>query len=129
MSACKQPARRGTVAVAMLVALILLQVVIAGMVLTGARDQDLMERRVETARALYAAEAGMNMAIREVMQNADEDGDGAIGSISDDGNAVNDPDLSGGRVVVSRAEDGGMITLTSTGRCGESVRSIKATLQ
>lgn len=121
--------RRGSVAVVMFIALILLQVVVAGMVLTGARDQDLMQRRVETVRALYAAEAGMNMAIREVVQNVDEDGDGGIGSVSDDGNSSNDPDLSGGRVVVSKSTAGAVTTLTSVGRCGSALREISATLQ
>lgn len=123
------PTRRGSVAVVMFIALILLQVVVAGMVLTGARDQDLMQRRVETVRSLYAAEAGMNMAIRELVQNADEDGDGVIGSISDDGNAANDPNLAGGRVVVTKVTAGGVTTVTSRGRCGAAVREIEATLQ
>lgn len=121
--------RRGSVAVVMIVALILLQVVVAGMVLTGARDQDLMQRRVETVRALYAAEAGMNMAIREMVQNADEDGDGTVGSVSNDGNSSNDPNLSGGRVVVSKTTAGAVTTLTSVGRCGSALRTITATLQ
>ena len=121
--------RRGSVAVVMFIALILLQIIVAGMVLTGARDQDLMQRRVETVRALYAAEAGMNMALREVMQNTDEDGDGGIGSVSDDGNSSNDPNLSGARVVVSKATAGAVTTLTSVGRCGAALRELSATLQ
>ena len=33
-------------------------------------------------QAFYAAEAGMNMAIREMMVGRDEDGDGVIGAVS-----------------------------------------------
>ncbi len=48
---------------------------------------------VETTQGFYAAEAGMNMAInsREMMNNTDEDGDGAIGTISDDAVPASDP--------------------------------------
>lgn len=123
------PSQRGSVAVTLLIALVVLQVVVAGMVLTGARDQDLMQHRAQTVRALYAAEAGMNMAVREVMRNADEDGDGGVGTISNDGNAANDPNLSGGRVVVTKSTVGGVTTLTSRGRCGSAVRQVQAVLQ
>lgn len=121
--------RRGSVAAAMVVALVLLQVVVAGMVLAGARDQDLTQRRVETVRAMYAAEAGINMAVREVMLATDFDGDGAVGTISDDGNAGNDPDLSGARVAVTRDVQGGVTTLASRGRCGGAVREVRVTLR
>src|SRR5688572_6539228 len=77
--------RRGAAIVAMITTMLLLGLIGVGMVLGGARDQDLSIKRLETVRAFYAAESGMNMAIRELMVRADEDGDGAIGSISDDG--------------------------------------------
>jgi hypothetical protein len=121
--------RRGTVAAAMVIALVLLQLVVAGMVMAGARDQDLTQRRVETARAFYAAEAGMNMALREIILTTDFDGDGTAGTISDDGNPANDPTLSGAQVVVTQAAAGGVITLTSRGRCGLAVREIEALLE
>lgn len=40
-------------------------------ILAGARDQDLTARRLDTARAFRAAEAGANTAIREVMAGVD----------------------------------------------------------
>ncbi|MCX5691866.1 MAG: hypothetical protein NTV94_19085, partial [Planctomycetota bacterium] len=52
--------------------------------------------RIESLRAFYAAEAGINMSVRELMAGSDEDGDGTIGSISNDGNSSNNPGLSGG---------------------------------
>jgi hypothetical protein len=125
----RRSSRRGSVAAAMLIALILLQLVVAGMVLTGARDQDLMQRRAETVRAFYAAEAGMNMALREAMLGTDADGDGTVGTISDDSNSSNDPSLSGAQVLVTRTVVGGTTTLTSRGRCGAAVREITVDVQ
>ena len=34
----------------------------------GGRDHDLTVKRMDTLRAFYAAEAGMNIAIRELME-------------------------------------------------------------
>ena len=83
--------RRGAAAIVMVILLLVMNIVIIGLVLGGARDQDLTVRRVETIRAFYAAEAGMNMAMRELVANTDADGDGTVGGVSDDGNASNDP--------------------------------------
>ena len=68
--------RRGTVAVAVLLVLLLTSLFVIGLVSGAARDQDLSGRRMETVRAFYAAEAGINMAMREFSVGADEDGDG-----------------------------------------------------
>src|SRR6185503_19330288 len=76
--------------------------IIVGMVLAGARDQDLMVSRLDAIRAQYAADAGAEMALREVVRNSDFDGDGTVGSISSDGNASNDPLIGTARVSVSR---------------------------
>ncbi len=74
--------RRAMAAVAMVALLVTVDLIIVVMVIGGGRDHDLTVRRVETIRAFYAAEGGMNMAIREEMQNADEDGDAVVGTIS-----------------------------------------------
>ncbi len=122
--------RRGTVVVAIIIALVALQLVVAGVAVSGARDQDLIVRRLDTARAFYAAEAGINMALREVMQGADEDGDGTIGTVSNNGLASDDPNLSGGRASVSSATDtDGIITLSSQGRAGDSRRRVQARVE
>lgn len=124
-----QRGRRGTAAVAMIIVLVVLQLVVVGLVNGGAREQDLTTKRLDTVRAVYAAEAGINMAIRELMNNADEDGDGAVGSISSDGNSGNDPALGVARFTVTRTVAGGQTTLLSAGRCGDARRSISAVTQ
>jgi hypothetical protein len=124
-----QGTRRGLAAVALVVVLLMVNLIVIGMVITGGRDQDLVVRRLETIQAFYAAEAGMNMAIREMMEDGDEDGDGGTGSISDDGNSGNDPALGSGQVVVTKSVSGTTTTLESTGRCGGSQRKAQSTLE
>ncbi|MCH8344856.1 MAG: hypothetical protein IH983_12830 [Planctomycetes bacterium] len=122
--------RRGMAAIVMIVLLIILDLIIIRIVIGGARDHVLTARRVETIQAFYAAEAGMNMAIREMMNNTDEDGDTGIGSISDDGNAANDPTFGNAQVVVTRAPPAALpTTLTSQGRSGDARREIEAVVQ
>jgi type II secretory pathway component PulK len=119
---------RGAAAIAVLLALVLLEVMLVAAVVAGSRHQDTTVSRVQSARAFYAAEAGLNMAIRELMLNTDEDGDGAIGSISDDSNDANDPAVSGASFSVSMAGVGTVITLTSVGRSDGVSRELTATL-
>ncbi len=102
---------------------------VIGVVLGGARDQDLTIRRLDSVRAFYAAEAGMNMAIREMMLDEDEDGDGEIGTISDDSSDASDPLLGGARVVVTRDVVDGTTTLTSKGRSGLARRHLEADIE
>ena len=104
------PVRRGVAAIVMIVLLLVVDLIALGMVLGGARDQDLTVRRLETVQAFYAAEAGMNMAVREIMLDADEDGDGTTGSISDDDDDANDPGFGAARVRVTKAPDAGGTT-------------------
>ena len=120
--------RRGSALVAVMVLIFIASMIVAGFVLLTGRDSDLTVRRVETIQAFYAAEAGMNMAIREVANNTDEDGDGAIGTISDDGTDANDPSVSDGQVIVTSTTANGVTTLVSKGRSGESRRQVEADL-
>ncbi len=46
--------------------------------------------------AFYAAESALEMAVREMNESNDIDSDGAIGTISDNGNAADDPALVSG---------------------------------
>lgn len=115
-------ARRGSIGLAMVIVLVFLQLLMVGVVISGARDQDIAVQRLDSTRAGYAAEAGANMAMRELMNDADEDGDGVIGSISDDGNASNDPALGTASVYVSESVAGSETTLTVRGRAGAALR-------
>lgn len=114
--------RRGVAALTLVVLLALLAIAVVGITLGGARDQDLTIARMNTLRAMYACEAGTNMAIREIMVDSDEDGDGTVGSISDDGLSANDPTVGGGRMIVTASVSDTTATLTSRGRAGDSVR-------
>jgi Tfp pilus assembly protein PilX len=115
---------RGNAALGILLIISMLQIIIAAIVLAGARSDDMTGRRLEAARAFYAAEAGANMAIREEMLGTDEDGDGKAGSISDDGNAANDPAVGPARVYASALHAPGQATITVTARAGEAARKL-----
>lgn len=120
-------------AIGMVVLIMLLNLVVIGLTLEVGRDHELTVRRIETIAALYAAEAGVNMSIRERFTMIDEDGDGTPGTISDDGDPGNDPSL-GGRAVFSvqaSTDDPqeGQLTLTSLGRAGSSRRQLTVVLE
>ncbi len=116
--------RRAIIAVAMIVILLIIDLIIVGMVVSQARDHDLTIRRQQTVEAFYAAEAGVNMSIRELMVPDDEDGDGFTGSISDENpnDFDTDPTLGNARFYVAKS---GTI-LTSEGRSGEARRTMTA---
>ena len=120
---------RATVAISMIIALVMVNLIILSIVIGGARDHDLTIKRVETIQAFYAAEAGMNMAIREKMSNTDEDGDGAIGTISDDATPANDPTFGQAQVLVIVTVAGPPTTLRSKGRSGDARRQVETVLE
>ncbi|MBC7771286.1 MAG: hypothetical protein H7210_02205 [Pyrinomonadaceae bacterium] len=120
------PVRRGAVAVAMVMALVLLQLTIVATLVGGARHQDLSRARVESARAFYAAEAGINMSARELTLGIDEDRDGAIGSISSDSNNSNNPSVGQSTsLVVFRFAVGPVTTIRSVATAGTTARTIQ----
>lgn len=119
------PNRRGTASVAIIVLLVLLQIIVAGIVLSGARDQELSVQRLASARSYYAADSGMHMAVREVSLGVDVDADGAIGSISNNGSSADDPRIGGTPLVATAAAGGGGTLITILGsreRCGRRVQ-------
>ncbi len=112
----------------MLMVLILINLIVISMVISAARDHLLTVRRMETIQAFYAAEGGMNMAIRELILNSNEDGDPGIGTISDDGDSANDPTVGSAQLVVTASTAGSVTTLTSQGRSGNARRFATAPL-
>jgi type II secretory pathway pseudopilin PulG len=118
--------RRGTAAVALLAAVAMIEVIMLAAVLGSTRDSDVAVRRLETVQAFYAAEAGINMAIREVRTGQDHDGDGGVGTVSNDGEDATDPVLGSARVRVTSSTDGDDLVLRSEGRCGQAWRHIEA---
>lgn len=115
----------------MVLAMLLMQLMVVGAVTSTSRGQDLAGKRVEGARAFYAAEAALAMAVREVMLNADHDGDGKIGGVSDDGNLASGPLLANCRLSVAVTTASGQATLTTTAQAGAARRrsQVTATLQ
>ncbi len=132
MQESRRDKRSGSAAVALIVVLIILDLIIVGLVLSSSRDHNLTLMRVETIQAFYAAEAGMNMSIKELMEDNDHDTDGVIGTISDDSNDATDPDIGAGQVVVFSTADTplvGQTTLTSRGRTGNARRDLQGVLE
>lgn len=109
--------RRGAAAVSIVLVLVVIQLAVVTAAIMDARDMDATLHRAESAQAFYASDAGMQMAIRELMTGIDHDGDGSIGGISDDGDDSNDPRVGGASVRVARSDS--PATLTSIGQHGE----------
>ena len=124
--------RRGVAAIAMVVILLIVDLIVVGLVLGLGRDHNLTVHRMQTLEAMYAAEAGVNMSIREMMYDVDEDGDGTAGTISDDSDDGTDPAVGNARFVVTAAADtpvAGQTTFTSSGRSGEALRKMESVLE
>jgi hypothetical protein len=124
-----EPSRRrdrGLAAVAVIVVLLVVDLVIIGVVLSGSRGHDLTLRRVETVEAFYAAEAGVNMAIKEILADLDEDGDCGVGTISHDGDNVNDPTFGRASFVATVETSGTQSTIRSYGQSGSARRQMLA---
>lgn len=116
--------RKGIIIIAVVVMVLLAEYAVVGLILVVSHDQFMAVDRLNTVRAFYAAEGGMNMAIREIINDSDEDLDGAIGTISDDDNANNNPTLGVASVMVVATNQGNDTELTSLGSAGDSNRSI-----
>jgi hypothetical protein len=123
-----QPARRGIAAVAVIVILMIVDLVVVGVVLSGSRGHDVTVQRLETVRAYYAAEAGMHMAMRELMLQDNLDDDCAVGTISNDGIDANDPALGTASFMVTATPSGSQYTVRSYGRSGDARREMTALL-
>ena len=120
----KPLARRGVVAVAMILAMVFLMLVVTTVVVCDARDSDTARTREQADRAFFAADAGIQMAIREIMDEADEDGDGGVGTISNDGIPGTDPVFNGAPVVVSRQVNQGFVSISAFGWLSDCLKKI-----
>lgn len=124
-----QSVRRGAAAIMVVVVLVIINLVVVSMVLTGARGQEMTVRRLEAVEAFYAAEAGMNMAFRELIVDVDQDGDCSVGSISHDGDTGSDPTLGNARVVVTTSPlSATQVAVSSYGRSGNARRNMTAVM-
>jgi hypothetical protein len=108
-------------------AVILLVVLAVCAVTTGAVFSSALQAYAVSADstcALYAADAGIELALKEYTNHTDVDGDGTVGSISNDGNDGNNPYLGNARILVGFS--GGV--MTATGSYGAAVRRIEVTI-
>lgn len=121
---------RGTIAIVMVLTLTLLQLGAVALVVGGAQNQDLTSIRINSIRSFYAAEGGICMGVRELMNNVDEDGDGTIGAVSDNGNTVDDPSAGQGTTfIVSKSRSGNKNYLRSVATANSMVRYIEVVLE
>lgn len=120
--------RRGTVVVAVVVALVMLQLVVYAVAVGGSREQDLTTRRLEAARTYYAAESVANMAIREIARNSDEDANGTVGAVY---SSLTAPAIGpgGGSAWATASTTAGVTTVTVAGVNGLATRTITANVQ
>ncbi|MDX2017961.1 MAG: PA14 domain-containing protein [Planctomycetota bacterium] len=114
--------RRGSVVITVIIALIVLQLVVVSITVSGARDQDVMAKRVEAARAFYAAEAGAAMAMREIATNVDEDSNGSVGGVA----AYSSGTLTTAPVIASTS--GLITTIQAVGANGAASRTVAASI-
>lgn len=114
----------GSVLVGVIVALILLQTAVLASVIAARVPQDSTLRRVDAARTLYAAEGGMHMALKEIYDTTDLDGDGTVGSISADASTANDPTISSAQVSVTASTTGSTTTITASSRTTQAARKV-----
>lgn len=120
---------RGGVAVCVLIALVALQLVVATLVVSGSRDADIAEKSTAALRSQYAADGAMAMSLRELYAGVDEDLDGLAGTISNDGNAANDPLISGARAGVTATTAGTDTTVNATGSNSTASRRMSAVVR
>lgn len=65
-----------------LVGLMLLASALVAVAISGRREQDLTMRRMESMRAAYAEESAAQIAVRELINQQDDDGDGIVGEVA-----------------------------------------------
>ncbi len=128
MTRPRRTARRGTVLIALIVALVIVQIAVVGVAVLGAREQDLSVRRLESAKAFYAAESAANISIREIAQLSDDDGDATIGSIAS-GNLASGLSINGGKAAASVSVSGTTYTVTASGGNGIATHAHSMTVQ
>jgi hypothetical protein len=74
--------------------------------------------------AYYAAESGINMAVREALFALDEDGDCGVATISHDDNTSNDPAFGGASFLATSTVSGTETTIKSYGYSGSARRQL-----
>lgn len=118
----------GSVLVSILTALVVVSLVVSGVVLLIGRDKTQLVGRMQGARADEAASSAAHMAIKEMIDNVDRDGDGVIGTISNDGNTASDPLVNGTRIWATKSVVSGTTTISGYSSNAEAQRLVQVSL-
>lgn len=113
------PSRRGAVATALVLAIVLLGVAVTAATVAASSGLGLASLRADHLRTVAACDAGLQLSLAELASGLDTDGDGTIGGISDNGIDADDPTLDGAAFLVA-VEDGTLVTMAS---CGEATHT------
>lgn len=124
---CQQRRERGHAAVVMVVLLVTLSLMATAMIARTGNQIDVAVQQAGGVRTLYAAEAGLSMAARELSLATDEDGDGVVGSIG--AGKKGPPMLDGAAFSVTIQKKAGQNVVTSSGRTATSIRQLVVTLE
>jgi hypothetical protein len=119
--------RRGSVLVAVLVFLLVGGMLILSMSQVIGRDSELAILRLEGLRSLYACEAATGLSTRELATGIDEDADGVIGSISDDGTDATDPLVGGASLSATAVQQVDDVAITARAKSRGPRRQLMVT--
>lgn len=121
--------RRGSVLLVALLVVVMLSVVVTSVIASGENEVERIVTQVQGDRAMYAAESVATIAVKELMANVDYDGDGTIGSVSNDSNDANDPTFNAGTSAkATKVNSGGEIIVTAMADNDDAARSIEVRL-
>lgn len=121
--------RRGSVLLVALLVVVMLSIIVTSVIASGENEMERTVTQVQGDRALFAAESVANIAVKELMANADFDGDGTVGSVSNDNNDANDPALNPGtNARATRADVSGEIVVTAMADNDDAARAIEVRL-
>lgn len=118
--------RMGGAVVGLVALMLVMGAVIVFMALGGARQQELSNQGLSATRSFYAAESGVNMAVREVLMNVDHDNNG-VGTIESSQSMLSA--LHGSMIDVQASTLGNTVTLSGKGVHVDSRHAVQATLQ
>ena len=93
--------RRGAALVAFVAALLVIGSIVLWVLQATATSATSALAHFQSTGAMYAAESGVEMAVRELL-TGDNDSDGAAGTISNNGNPADDPTLATGAFYVEQ---------------------------
>lgn len=119
--------RAGFVALGMLVIMLLLAAIAISISSSQSRDSFASQSQVEGARAQAAVDGVLSMSAKELLDAVDYDGDGGIGSISDNSNTADNPVIGNSRVWARRTATSNNVTITAHASNSSASRASRLT--